>query len=454
MKTNNALFFATTALYFGLSWGSVASQQALSSMVASSSSHNSSSIAPSSSATINVASSNSVASIIDKSSPITSQMDNPHLKVPITLRAQNANLSEVMMVLSERSGMNFVAANDVTRDSVSIILNNTPLQEAVDMLVRAAGLSYEISGNSVLIAESGKLKDEVGQSSYVIELRYANAVEVAKMLSDITKNIKIDEGGNRLVVFTSPRIIGEIERIIKAIDHPHILVQLETRLIEVSENDGDKLGINWASFSPITMPLAHGGDFKLNNFTQGQTALQLTLDALIQSGKARLLSNAKLMTTNNRQASLHIGDVIPYSVRQVNVATGNAGTTTNEEKEVGVKLVMTPHVNEEHQVTLNLEPEVSTIVAFIGANQDLPQTRVRKATTTVRVQDGQTIFIAGLFSEDQSEVTEKLPIFGDIPLIGYLFTHKTHKKTKSNLIIEITPRIILDDAQANAIAKQ
>lgn len=387
-------------------------------------------------------------------SPITSQMDNPNLKVPITLRATNANLSEVLMVLSERSGMNFVAANDVTRDSVSIILNATPLQEAVDMLVRAAGLSYEISGNSVLIAEPGKLKDEVGQSSYVIELKYANAIEVAKMLSDITKNIKIDDGGNRLVIFTSPRIIGEIERIVKSIDHPHILVQLETRLIEVSEDNGEKMGINWASFSPITMPLSHDGGFKLNNFSQGVTNLSLALDALIKNGNARLLSNSKLMTTNNRQASLHIGDVIPYSIRQVNIASGNAGTVTNEEKEVGVKLVMTPHINEENQVTLNIEPEVSTIVAFVGANQDLPQTRVRKANTTVRVQDGQTIFIAGLFSEDESEVIEKFPFFGDIPLLGALFTHKTTKKVKSNLIIEITPRIIQSTAQAQEIAKK
>jgi type II secretory pathway component GspD/PulD (secretin) len=391
---------------------------------------------------------------IKQDSPITSKMDNPNLKVPITMRAQNANLSEVMMVLSERSGMNFVAANDVTRDSVSIILNATPLQEAVDLLVRAAGLSYEISGNSVLIAETGKLKDEVGQSSYVVELKYANAVEVAKMLSDITKNIKIDEGGNRLVVFTSPRIISEIERIVRAIDHPHILVQLETRLIEVSEDKAEKYGINWATFSPIDMPYSHDGGFKINNWTQGAASLRISLDALIENGEARLLSNSKLMTTNNRQASLHIGDVIPYTVRQVNVATGNAGTTTNEEKEVGVKLIMTPHINEENQVTLNLEPEVSTIVAFIGANKDLPQTRVRRTNTTVRVQDGQTIFIAGLFSEDESEVISKLPIFGDIPLLGALFTHKSLKKVKSNLIIEITPRIIHDDVKAQETAKK
>lgn len=381
-----------------------------------------------------------------KPSPIITQMDNPNLKVPITMKAQNANLNEVMMVLSQRSGMNFVAGQGVKSDSISIILNSTPLDEAIDLLVRAAGLSYEINGNSVLIAESGKLQGEVGQSSYVIELKYASAPEVAKMLSDLTKNIKIDEGGNRLVVYTSPRIIGEVERIVQSIDHPHILVQLETRLIEVSEEKGAKMGINWASFSPVDMSFAHEGGFKLNNFTQNATQLRLSLDALIQNGDAKLLSNSKLMTTNNRQASLLIGDVIPYSVRSVNIASGNEGSVTNEEKEVGVKLVMTPHVNEQQQVTLSLEPEVSTIVGFVGANKDLPQTRVRKTSTTVRVRDGQTIFIAGLFSEEEVESIDKLPFFGDIPLLGALFTHKTSKMVKNNLVIEITPRIITDDA--------
>lgn len=381
-----------------------------------------------------------------KDSPIVTQIENPNLKVPITLKAQNANLNEVMMVLSQRSGMNFVSGQGVKSDSISIILNSTPLDEAIDLLVRAAGLSYEINGNSVLIAESGKLQGEVGQSAYVIELKYASAPEVAKMLADLTKNIKIDEGGNRLVVYTSPRVIGEIERIVTSIDHPHILVELETRLIEVSENEGENLGINWAQFSPIDMPLSHDGGFKLNNFTMGASDLSLRLDALIENGNAKLLSNSKLMTTNNREASLLIGEVIPYSVRNVTLSTGNEGAVTNEEKEVGVRLTMTPHVNEQQQVTLSLQPEVSTIVGFVGANNDLPQTRVRKTSTTVRVRDGQTIFIAGLFSEENVESTDKFPFLGEIPLLGALFTHKTTSKVKTNLVIEITPRIIRDES--------
>jgi len=165
------------------------------------------------------------------SSPIVTQDANPRLKLSISMRAQDASLSEILKILAERSGMNFVTGEGVYKEKITIILNKTPVDEAIDLVVRAAGLSYEIVGNSVLIAEADKLKGEVGQQGYVIELKYANAEEVAGMLGDLTKFVKVDKGGNRLVCFTSPRVIYEIERIVKSIDHPHIQVMLDTRII-------------------------------------------------------------------------------------------------------------------------------------------------------------------------------------------------------------------------------
>jgi type II secretory pathway component GspD/PulD (secretin) len=105
---------------------------------------------------------------------------------------------------------------------------------------------------------------------------------------------------------------------------------------------------------------------------------------------------------------------------------------------------MTPHVNEKNQVTLQLEPEVSNIVGWVGVNQDMPQTRVRKAKTTVRAEDGQTVFLAGLLDEEKTITISKLPVLGDIPLIGKLFQHKSEKVTKKNLILEVTPTILHD----------
>ncbi len=388
------------------------------------------------------------------SSPIITENENPRLKSPITLWARESSLSEVLKVLSERSGMNFVAGEGVHREKITIILNKTPLDEAINLLVRAAGLSYEIIGNSVLIAEPGKLKDEVGQSSYVVELKYAKAAEVAIILSDLTKNVKVDQGGNRLICYTSPRVIREIERIVKSIDHPHKLVILETRLIEVSMNDLDKYGISWGDFSPLESGVRYTGgpvseNFQTANWYQMPINFNVTLDMLIEEGDAKILMDSKLTTTNNREASLHIGEQIPYVIQSYNMggAGGGGGNLMMMKEEVGVIIKMTPHINERGQITLSLEPEVSSITEWKGPNADLPLVRIRKTKTTVRVADGQTILLAGLLSEDRTEAVRKLPVLGQIPLIGLLFQHKRIEVAKKNLIIEVRPRIVSDASE-------
>lgn len=384
-----------------------------------------------------------------KDSPIITKDPNPLLRNVISLNAQDANLSEILKVMADRSSMNFVAGEGVQKAKISIILNKTPVSEAIDLIVRAAGLSYEIIGNSVLIGEQGKLKDEVGQSGYVIALNYADAAEVAVLLADFSKNVKVDRGGNRLIAYASPRVINEIERIVRSIDHPHTQVLLETRLIEVTVDNTDRFGIDWGALSPIstgisfpTVPVAKG--YLLSGGARAPISLNILLDMLIQNGDARVLMNSKLTTTNNREASLHIGEKIPYVIQQYNsaaVAGGGANQQVQHE-DVGVKIKMQPHVNEDAEITLNLEPEVSSITGFKGPNSDLPLVKVRTTKTTVRVADGQTIFLAGLLSEEETTELRKLPILGQIPLIGILFTHRLAVKRKTNLIIEVKPKII------------
>ena len=354
-----------------------------------------------------------------------------------------------MRVLAERSGMNFVAGEGVHREKITLILNKTPLDEAINLLVRAAGLSYEVIGNSVLIAEADRLKEEVGLSSYVVNLKYAQAGEVADMLKDLTKNVQVDEGGNRLVCYTSPRVILEIERIVKAIDHPHILVLLETRLIEVSMDKLDQYGIKWAELTPVTSgaaypetPLTEG--FRAGKWVKAAVNFDIKLDLLLQNGDARMLMNSKLTTTNNREASLHIGDIVPYTIQSYNMGgTGGAGGNLQIMKEnVGVMITMTPHVNDANQITLNLSPEVSNIAGWKGQFGDIPLVRTRKTNTTIRVENGQKVFLAGLLSEEKTMTVHKVPVLGDIPVIGLLFQNKREEIKKNNLIIEVIPRII------------
>ncbi len=387
-------------------------------------------------------------------SPIITKDPNPQLRVPISLNAQNASLSEILKVLSDRSRMNFVSGEGVRDAKITIILNKTPVSEAIDLIVRAAGLSYEIIGNSVLIGDGDKLKAEVGQSGYVIRLNYADAREAASMLKDFSENIQVDKGGNRLIVYASPRVINEIERIVQSIDHPHTQILMETRIIEVSVDDVNQFGIDWGAASPIQTAISYPSG-KLTdaidgaNFLRGAVNIPVTLDALIHNGDARLLMNSKLTTTNNREATLHIGEKIPFVIQSYNsAATAGGGAQRQiQHEEVGVKVRMLPHINEDNEITLMLEPEISSIAGFKGPNNDIPMVKVRKTKTTVRVRDGQTIFLAGLLSEEETEQRRKLPILGQIPLLGVLFSHSQSVKRRTNLIIEIKPKIIYKASQ-------
>ena len=385
-------------------------------------------------------------------SPIISGNLNPALKTPVTLAAHEANLTDVLKILAEHSGMNFVVGEGVTREKITIILNSTPLDEAVNLLVRAAGLSYEIIGNSILIAGHDKLKDDAGMSSYVVELKYAKADEIADALGDLAKNVKVDKGGNRLICYAGPRVIMEVERIVKALDKPHILVLLETRLIEVSVDKLNQIGVKWDQFNPDLpwdlgtvirvpqSPLKSG--LRFNGATRGEMSLNIALDLLVQNGDARLLMDSKLTTTNNREASLHIGEVIPYVIQSYNLSSSGGANQQIEKENVGVMLKMTPHINDKNQITLTLSPEVSNITGWKGVNSEIPVVRVRRTNTTVRVEDGQTVILAGLLSEEKTTTISKFPLLGEIPVLGLLFQNRRNDTKKTNLIIQVVPHII------------
>jgi type II secretory pathway component GspD/PulD (secretin) len=220
-------------------------------------------------------------------------------------------------------------------------------------------------------------------------------------------------------------------------------------LIEVAVDENSRYGIDWGALSPVStsltfpaMPISEA--FILKDGIRQPLNLPVALDLLIQTGDARVLTNSKLTTTNNREASLHIGEKIPYVIQSYNTAAiaGGGANLQIQHEEVGVKVRMQPHVNEDAEITLTLEPEVSSITGFKGPNADLPLVRVRKTRTTVRVTDGQTIFLAGLLSEEETEELRKVPVLGQIPVLGKLFTRTVRVKRKTNLIIEIKPKII------------
>ena len=384
---------------------------------------------------------------------------------PITLHATGTPLMDILSVLAEKSGLNIVASTDVETREISIHLTNTPIEEALNLIVRAAGLGYERIGNSVLVAPQQQLTQETGFSSYVIEVRYADAFELVPLIEKVADKVAADPGGNRLVVVATPGMIDQIRSIITDLDVPPVQIMLETEVIEVSTDRMMELGIDWNKIMqqsvifaepgrgdpreppedsgigeiPENMPFV-GRGLEMNSMYRQALALEVALDLLEQDGGAKVLSNSKLATLNNRTAEIHIGDVIPYTVS--NLTTGGVMDLRVEKERVGVSVTVTPRAAGDGHITVMVEPSVSTIVGFRGPDDEIPWTKERTVKTQVRVMDGQTFMIAGLLSEDETETISKVPLLGDIPILGYLFRHTATQVKKSDLLIKITPRII------------
>jgi type II secretory pathway component GspD/PulD (secretin) len=378
----------------------------------------------------------------------------------ITLDAEDAYLPSVLKILAEKGDLNIITGPGVTAGRLSIHMRDVPVDQAVNLVVRAAGLAYERIGNSVLVADSKSLKDETGLSSYVLPLKFADAIEVKEALQKLSADIEVDRGGNRLIIVTSPRVLSEIQTIVQQLDVPARQVMLEARIIEVSTDDAKTLGIDWdllnrqtfiivegtpspspADRPPPLMPYVPTGQ-PLELQRQAK-AIQVAIDLLLKEGNARLLANPKIATLNGKEASMLIGQRIPYEVTGTTFAGGGAAETRSiQREEVGIKLRITPRINADGYITTEIKPEVSTVTGFVGTNNDLPVVATREASTTVRLKDGNSVIIGGLLSEVKTANITKVPLLGQIPGIGYLFQHHNLSTTKTDLVIEVTPRIM------------
>lgn len=394
------------------------------------------------------------------------------LRTVVNIDAEDAYLPTVLSILAAKSGYNIVTGPGVSKEErISIHLKDTPIEQAMNLVVRAAGLSYEIVGKSFLVAKADKLKEQVGVNSYVLALQYANAKDVQELLEDFQALIQIDRSGNKLLIITTPKIISAIRTVISEIDKPSLQITLAARLIEVQVEDEERLGINWSKLSGSTKEFFYEGSSwpgtesatavdalsdrsrQFNPFEEfsdlnsvgdmwrSQPVYEVALDWLLRNTRAEVLTQTSVVTMNARTASIDLVDVVPY----VTSSGGVGGQVSVQREEVGIKLSITPQVNTDGYITVNVSPEVSSIFEFIGPEQTIPRIIKRAASMTVRVKNHQSILVGGLMGLVAHKTVHKVPFFGDIPFIGGIFRYDVVSSTKTDLIIEITPHILVDE---------
>jgi type II secretory pathway component GspD/PulD (secretin) len=285
----------------------------------------------------------------------------------------------------------------------------------------------------------------------VIRLNYAQAQEVVGMMGALVPKeaIAIDQRMNSLIVTATPDIIDTVKSFVKAVDVPMPQVALRLHVLAASEGASKTLGVNWNQSAGVTLqegkkdqtgaiqtvPSDYLG---IQLFTRTMLQFQATLNYLVNQGYVRILAAPYIMTQNRQQANIQIGEQFPLIYTDYRTGQPQANYIN-----VGIILNVTPEISPDGYVTMNLQPQVSEVGEIITGTQ-FPRIITRNAQTTVRVKQGDTVLIGGLFREREANSFNKIPLLGDIPIIGEFFRVKSKQKEIIELIIAITPVVMMD----------
>lgn len=415
-------------------------------------------------------------------------------KTLVTLECVDADITDVLQMLAVKANINIIYGPDVS-GKITISLKNVPFDKAFENILRISKLVYvQVAENILRVGTPQTIEQErTLQVVYtkIFPLNYAVADDVKAHLDQIrqaegrTKGmITVDKRTNSLIVTESEEGLRYIEEWIKKLDTKPYQVSIEAQVIDISIDDLAELGVQWGLRSVETQP-GSGVNYRLEQvggagvtvsevnavareiqsamavaptgvpiesavflFGKFTDALAVSgrLAMLITQGKAKVLSNPRVTTMNNKTAVIIAGEKIPYKSAVTHTTTGGGtgvGQTVQETWEyinAGIQLTVTPTVSPDGWVTLNVRPQVD--IPQISAPGVPPTVKSRQTEVTVMVKNNEPLIIGGLISDSDIDAIKKIPLLGDLPILGYLFKYKTSTKRRTELIILITPRVI------------
>ncbi|KGP64167.1 pilus assembly protein PilQ [Legionella norrlandica] len=410
----------------------------------------------------------------------------------ISLNFQNISIRAVLQLLADFTGINMVVSDKVQGD-ITLRLNDIPWDQALDIILTTQGLDKRRKGNVMLIdtkASMDKMEEEQLKSQQTIEklepirsdliqINYAKAVDIAVLVKDKQNSllsergkISVDARTNTIWIQDTGTKIEEVRELIKQLDVPVKQVLIEARIVEVTKDFAQELGIRWgiskpthlsgtleganqlaqgtlpanvtplsdrlnldlaAAVSPLTgappasvgIALAKLGDNIL---------LDLELSALESEGRAELISSPRLITTNQQAAVIESGEEIPYQE-----ATSSGATAVVFKKAV-LSLKVTPQITPDGKILMDLQINQDTPSPreFLG----VPAIITKEIQTNVLVNNGQTIVLGGIYKQDKRKTINRIPFFGELPVVGAAFRNSEITLRNEELLIFITPRII------------
>ncbi len=427
----------------------------------------------------------------------------PSQDAMVSVDFKDADVRQVLRIISLKSGVDIVAGPDV-EGTVTIKLTNVPWEQALDIILRTYGLTYERKGNIIRVMTLEAVEQEA-LSNEVFTLNYARAKEVGdivkEMISDRGK-VKFDERTNTVIVTDLPSTLFQLKTVIQRLDQQTPQVHIESRFVETRLTRDENLGIDWfdtiqpsitpaivpttfpygtrtalgsivgpfvpraGTFSPSTGASLNGGKVPSEGglFTFGtinMAQLSTTINMLKQRVDTHVISNPTIVTLNNKEATVQVGTDVNIPNFQIDPSTGRATVTGLSTRSTGIILKVTPHVNLQQEIVMDVRPEITTVGAdrTFGGGITFPDFDVQKAETQVRLVNGETLAIGGLKRQANRVTSSKIPILGDIPILGRLLFENKRTQTPSgqdqlDLLIFMTVHLVQNSPATAAVASK
>lgn len=422
----------------------------------------------------------------------------------ISINFQDIPVRNVLQLIADYNGFNLVVSDSVT-GNLTLRLDGVPWQQVLDIILQVKGLDKRVEGNVVLIApkaeldaqqkqrlEQARMEEELGDlSSELIQINFAKASDIAALIGgegEISMlssrgNITVDERTNSLLIRDLPNNIDIIKGIVESLDIPVKQVQIEARIVTVNEGNMQDLGVRWG-IAETNGSFSAGGSIESNigqagiadgrndiNFNGGDnkvgiedflnvnlaatssnassiafqvaklgsdTLLDLELSALQAESKAEIISSPRLITTNKQPAYIEQGTEIPY------LEAASSGATSVSFKKAVLSLKVTPQITPDNRLVLDLSVTQDRPGSVVKTGDgEAVAIDTQRIGTQVLVDNGETVVLGGIYQHSVQTSVDKVPLLGDIPYLGALFRRSYENHGKSELLIFVTPKVVL-----------
>ncbi len=384
----------------------------------------------------------------------------------ISLNLQNVTLGSVLKVMTQKSGINFLIGSELVGQNINVYLEDVLVEDALAAILRANGLWYtRQKGTNIYVIMSSPEGPPVATMTEVFRTNYANAVELGETIQEVLTDlgsVVVDERTSSLVVSDIPENMATFRALVQELDTPTGQVLIEAKIVEFSGDSSHELGISWDASNPMDDGSGASYNTTFNNTSDTEGLFELSIgkfasfsdlkdvtamiSAMQKEGRAHVLARPQILTLDNREAVVEIVRNMALARKVTYREGGQESTVEPIFGQVGVSLMVTPHVNSENIVTLEVEPMVSSAQRSAYFPDDAVDTKHRTARTTVMIPDGKTVVIGGLLRTDVVDTDFKVPLLGDIPLLGLLFRKSIRTETDTEIVIFLTPRILSGEA--------